>query len=70
MGGLGAYVPPSAEGPMCSLQKSFSLALLCWELYQPLSVRAALIPTSVCTLLNIQRLLADEYRAPTPAPEH
>lgn len=54
---------------MSSLQKSFLLELLCWELSQPLSVHAALIPTSVCSLLNVQMLLADEHRVPTPAPE-
>lgn len=54
---------------MHSPQKSFLLALLCWELSRPLSVHAALICTSVCSLLNVQRLLADEHRAPTPASE-
>lgn len=62
--------PPCAKHAMRSLQKSFLLALLCWEVSQPLSVHAALIPTSVCSLLNVQRLLADEHRAPTAAPEH
>lgn len=68
--GWGLLCPSCAKRPMRNLQKSFLLALLCWDVSQLLSVHAALIPTSVCSLLNVQRLLADEHRAPTPAPEH
>ena len=66
----GLVCSPSAEGPMCSLQKNFLLVFLCWELSQPLSVHIALIPTSVCSLLNVDRLLADEHTALISAPAH
>lgn len=61
---------PSADSPTCSQHQPFLLTLLCQELSQPLSACTALSLTSVCSLLNVQSILAQEHRASTPTPEH